>query len=73
VLLRENLGRRHEGDLQSILHRDKCGKQRNDRLSRPDVSLQKPVHGCGALHVLDNLLQCAPLTLGQPEWKDAPR
>ena len=44
VLLRQDLGRRHEGDLESVLHRHDRRHQRDDRLPGSDVSLQQPVH-----------------------------
>ena len=56
VLLRQDLGRRHERDLEAVLHRDERRQQRDDRLARTDVALQQPVHRLRPLHVVDDLL-----------------
>ena len=73
VLLGENLGRRHERHLQAVLHRDERREQRHDRLARADVALQQPVHRRRPLHVVDDLLQRAPLSFGQLERQNAAR
>ena len=70
MLLRQNLGRRHERHLQAVLHRDERRQQRHDRLARADVALQQPVHRLRPLHVVDDLLQRAALPFGQPERQD---
>ena len=57
MLLRQDLGRRHERHLQAVLHRDQRRQQRDDRLARADVALQQPVHRMRALQVLDDLLE----------------
>ncbi len=73
VLLGENLGRRHEGDLETVLHRDDRRHQRHDRLAGSDVALQQPVHRLRTLHVLDDLGDDLLLVAGQLEREDAPR
>ena len=55
VLIGQNLGRRHERDLQTVLHRDERRQQRDDRLARADVALQQPVHRLRLLQVVDDL------------------
>ena len=55
VLLGEDLGRRHERDLEAVLHRDDRGQQRDDRLAGADVALQQPLHRPRLLHVGDDL------------------
>ena len=57
VLLGEDLGRRHERDLQAVLHRDQRGEQRDDRLAGADVALQQPIHRVRPLQVVDDFLQ----------------
>ena len=57
VLLGEDLGRRHEGHLQAVLHRDERRQQRHDRLAGADVALQQPVHRVRPLQVVDDLLE----------------
>ena len=71
VLLGENLGRRHEGHLQAVLHRDDCRLQRDDRLSRPDIPLQQPIHRARLLHVGDDLRQRLFLGSGRLERQHA--
>ena len=44
MLLGENLGRRHDGDLRAVFHRLQRRKRRNDRLAAADVALQQPLH-----------------------------
>ena len=73
VLVRQNLGRRHERDLQAVLHRDERGEQRDDRLAGADVALQQPVHRLRPLHVGDDLAQRRLLSVGELERQHAPR
>jgi hypothetical protein len=70
VLLGEDLGWRHEGDLQAVLHREHRRQQRHDRLARSDVALQEPVHRLRPLHVFADVLQCLPLPRSQMERQD---
>ena len=67
VLLREDLGRRHERHLQTVLHRDQRREQRDDRLAGADVPLQQPVHRPRLLQIVDDFLQRVLLTVGQLE------
>ena len=67
MLLGEDLGRRHERDLQPVLHRDQRREQRDDRLSRADVALQQAVHRMRLLQVVDDFLQRLLLAVGQLE------
>jgi hypothetical protein len=71
VLLGENFRRRHERDLESVLHGDNGGQQRDDRFSGTDVSLQQAVHRRRPLQVLDDLLERLPLAAREPEWQNA--
>ncbi len=71
VLLGEDLGRRHERDLEAVLHRDERGHQRDDGLARADVPLQQPVHRVRPLHVADDLGDDLLLIAGQPERQHA--
>ena len=73
VLLGQDLGRRHERDLQAVLHRDQRGQQRHDRLAGADVALQQTIHRLRPLQVVDDLLQRRPLSGGELEWQHAPR
>ena len=57
VLVRQDLGRRHERDLKAVLHRDDRREQRDDGLAGADVALQQPVHRLGPLHVGHDLAQ----------------
>ena len=72
MLLGQDLRRRHERDLQAVLHRHQRGNQRDDRLARADVALQQPVHRRAALHVVDDVLERVALTGGQLERQDRP-
>ena len=73
VLVGQDLGRRHERDLQAVLHRDERREQRDDRLAGADVALQQPVHRLGALHVGDDFAQRRLLAVGQLERQHLPR
>jgi hypothetical protein len=57
VLLGQDLGRRHEGHLQAVLHRHERGEQRDDRLAGADVALQQPVHRLRTLQVVHDFLE----------------
>ena len=72
VLLGQDFGRRHEGDLQAVLHRDERRHQRDDRLARSDVALQQPVHRLRPLHVGDDLADDGLLIAGQLERQHPP-
>jgi hypothetical protein len=65
VLLGEQLGRRHERRLISVLHREHHPEQRDDGLARADVPHEQPVHSLGRRHVADELLQRQALIAGQ--------
>ena len=73
VLLGQDFGRRHERDLEAVLHRDQRREQRDDRLPRPDVALQQPVHRLRTLQVVDDFLERLPLAAGELERQHAPR
>ena len=67
MLFRQDLGRRHERDLEVVLHRDQRGQERDDRLPGPDVPLQKAVHWFRQFHVADDLANGLLLIAGQLE------
>ena len=67
MLLGEDLGWRHERDLQPVLHRDERRQQRDDGFACPDVALQQPVHRVRPLQIVDDLLERLPLPRRQPE------
>ena len=71
VLLGQDLGRRHEGGLQPVLHRQHGGQHRDDGLAGADIALQQAVHRLGALHVLADLLEGGALTGRQLERQHA--
>ena len=73
VLLRQDLGRRHERHLEPVLHGDERGQERDDGLAAADVALQQPVHWMQALHVGDDLGKRLLLIAGQAEWQNASR
>ena len=73
MLLGEDFRRRHERDLQPVLHRDERGHQCHDRLAGTDVSLEQPVHRLDALHVADDLGNRLLLISGQLERQHRPR
>ena len=73
MLLGEDLGRRHERDLQAVLHRDHGRQQRHDRLARADIALQQPLHRRRPRHVADDVLEGQPLCSGQRERQHRPR
>ncbi len=71
VLFGQDLGRRHEGGLQPVLHRQHGRQHRDDGLAGADIALQQPVHRLGALHVFADLLEGGALTGGQLERQHA--
>ena len=73
MLLRQNLRRGHEGDLQAVFHGDDRRQQRDDGLARADVALQQPIHRMRTLEVVDDFLQRALLSVRQLERQHASR
>ena len=73
MLLREDLGRRHERDLESVLHRHQGRHHCHDRLPRADVPLEQPVHRLRPLHVLDDFGDHLLLIARELEWEYPPR
>ena len=73
MLLGEDLGRRHERDLEAVLHRHQGGHQRNDCLAGADVPLEQPVHRDRPLHVFHDFRNHLLLIAGQFERKHPPR
>ena len=71
MLLGEDFGRRHEGDLPAVLHREERRQQRHDGLARADVALQQPVHRLRLLHVLADVLQRLALAAGEVKREHA--
>ncbi len=71
VLLREDLGGRHEGGLVSVLEGDDHGEKGDHRLPRAHVALDQPVHGMRGSHVVGDLAEDALLRAGQVEGQDA--
>ncbi len=71
VLLGEDLGRRHEGGLQSVFHGQHGREHGDDGLARADVALQQAVHRLGALHVFADLLERRALAGRQLERQHA--
>ena len=73
MLLGENLGRRHEGDLQSVFHLDDGRQQRNYCFTCADVPLEEPVHRLRPLQIVDDFLQRLLLAVGQAERQHTAR
>ena len=67
VLLGEDLGGRQHRHLEAVLHRHDRRQQRHDRLARPHVALEQPVHRRRPLDVLDDFLDGRPLPGRQRE------
>ncbi len=61
MLLRQNLSRRHQGHLASVLNRNDGRLEAHDRLTRSHVPLQQTPHRIRLLHVGRNFLQHALL------------
>ena len=57
MLLRQDLGRRHQRHLATILDRDNRRLEPHNRLARSHISLQQTPHGIRLLHVRGNLFQ----------------
>src|SRR5712664_190897 len=69
MLLRQDLGRRHERDLISVFNRDDSGLKRDNRLARADIALEQPAHRKGRLHVGGDFLEHALLRPGRVKWQ----
>ena len=65
MLLGQQLGGRHEGGLEVVLHRQQHGEQRHDGLAGPHVAHQEAVHPVGGGHVAGDLAQRALLVAGE--------
>ena len=61
MLLRQNLGRRHERDLIAVFDSDDRGLESDNRFARADIALQQTPHRVRRLHVGRNLLEYALL------------
>jgi hypothetical protein len=70
VLLRKDLGGRHQRDLVAVLDGDDGGFEGNDGFSGADVTLQQAPHGIGLLHVGGDLFQDALLRTGRVKRKN---
>src|SRR6266550_936819 len=69
MLFRQNLCRRHEGDLISIFDRDDGSLKRDNRLAGADIALEQPSHWKGRLHVGRDFLEDALLRVGWVKWQ----
>ena len=69
VLLGQQLRRRHDGRLVSVLHRQQRREQRHDRLAAADVALKQAVHLPVARHVGDDLAYRSRLGVREREWQ----
>ena len=65
MLLRQDVGRRHECDLVARPHRHQTRRRRHCRLARPDLTLQQAPHRNRPTHVRFDLADHAPLRPGQ--------
>ncbi len=66
----EDLGGRHEGDLEAVFDGDEGGLHGDDGLARADVALEQAAHGLGLAHVGGDLAEDAFLGGGGVEGKD---
>ena len=73
MLLRENLGWRHEGHLKPVLHRNDSGQQCDDRFPGSHVSLQQAVHRLRPGQVVHDFLDCGSLSGCKPEGQGPSR
>src|SRR5436190_1195396 len=67
VLLGEQLGGRHDGGLEPVIHREEGAEQSDDRLPAADVALEQTLHAPVAAQVGENLAQHARLRAGERE------
>ena len=73
VLLGEDLGGRHDRDLQPALERDERRQRRDQRLARAHVALQQPVHRLGPLQIGDDVAHGDLLPRRERERQQRPR
>ena len=70
MLLRQNLGRRHQRDLVAVFDGDDRRLEADNCLARSHVPLQQTPHGIRLLHVGSNFLQ-HPLLRGRGmKWQN---
>ena len=69
MLRGQHLGRRHDRRLMAGLDGDHGRIKGHGRLSRPDISLQEPVHRFGGRHVFGHLLHRPSLGASWLEWQ----
>ena len=67
VLLRQRLGRRHQRGLHPVLDRAQHGGQRHDRLARPHLAHEQPLHRALFGEIVEYLLDGAALVAGRLE------
>src|SRR5690606_23834025 len=70
MLLRENLGRRHETALLAVANRDEERVESDGGLARPDVALKQAVHGLGPAEIAHDLRDRTVLILRELERKE---
>ncbi len=70
MLLRQNLGGRHQCHLISVFDGDDRGLKADDGLPRAHISLQQTPHGMRLLHVIGNLFQHPLLRRRGMEWQN---
>ena len=61
MLLRQQLGRGHEGALEGVFRREPYQGRGDERLARADVALHKAVHEPARAHILRAVGDCAQL------------
>ena len=73
MLFGEELGRRHEGGLETALRREQEADRGDDRLAAADVTLQQAEHRLRAFEVVDDLLHHPLLRAGEGERQHGAR
>ena len=70
VLFGQDFGRRHDGDLVSIFHRNDGGLGRDNGFPRSDIPLKQAAHRVRGADVIGNVLERALLGLGRVKGED---
>jgi hypothetical protein len=69
VLVGQNLGLRHDRHLHPVVDSQQSGVERDDRLTRADVTLQQAIHRLRPGHISGYLSNALVLILREQEWK----
>ncbi len=69
MLLGEDLGRRHDGNLGLVFDRNQSGHQGDDGFAAADITLNQAVHRMWQHQILFDFTQDTPLGICHAKWQ----